>query len=116
MNILPIIATHKTKTTFLLFTFLFTTFFSPIWAQRRKGPSPESIELAKSLRDKYEDEEAVVIKRTDEYLFSLDDSKSKVIVSENIEESIISISSLNVEVPRFKFYDEQSEIPEIAAL
>ena len=115
MNILPIIATHKTKTTFLLFTFLFTTFFSPIWAQRRKGPSPESIELAKSLRDKYEDEEAVVIKRTDEYLFSLDDSKSKVIVSENIEESIISISSLNVEVPRFKFYDEQSEIPEIAA-
>ena len=115
MNILPIIATHKSKTTFLLLGFLFTIFSNPILAQRKRGPSPEAVELAKSLRDKYEDEKAVTIKRIDEYLFSLDDSKKKVIVAEKIEETIIGISSLNAEIPRFKFYDEQSEIPEISA-
>ncbi len=101
---------RKTTLTLLLFGIILN--FQTSYAQKRWRPTPEEIQRAKNLKDKYKDEKDVEIVALDvEQVFNFNiDKKSKSLkVTETTKENLMNIGE-KTRIFKYVFYDNNSKI------
>ena len=80
-----------------------------IQAQKVIEPTPEDIELAKSLRSKYPKDDVAIIESREEISFDFNKKEAKVLVNNSVKEKLMGTSS-RAEIQKYEFYDSQSEV------
>ncbi len=87
--------------------FIFFTFIS--FSQRKADPTPDEITKAKTLKEKYKDDDIVILYSKEKIIFDFDKKTSNVIVNHQINEELINIESRS-DIIRYYFYDGQTDI------
>ncbi len=91
----------------LLFPFLFYCLFSN--CQKKINPTPEDIRQAETLHDKYEDDDVVLLKGTENITFYYNKAKGTIGVKQSSKENLLSIVP-RADIPKYEFYDDYSDI------
>ena len=84
-------------------------FTNNLIAQRVIEPTPEDIELAKTLRSKYSKDDVAIIESKEEITFDLNKKEAKVLVNSSLKEKLMGINS-RAEIQKYEFYNGQSEV------
>ena len=92
----------------LLTAFLFL-FATSVFAQRKVDPTPEEIKQATQLKEKYEDDDVVIINSEEAITFKLDKKNNKVQVIHKIQEKLMNIANRS-DILKYYFYDSQTDI------
>jgi transglutaminase-like putative cysteine protease len=82
---------------------------SLIVAQKNSDPTPEEISTAKTLREKYDKFDIVVLNSLEKVNFSLNKTNELVTVNYSINEELMNINH-RADIQKYEFYDSQSEI------
>ena len=82
--------------------------FSAI-AQKNADPSPEEINTAKSLREKYDKFDIAILNSTEKVTFSINKSNDLVEVNHSVKEHLMNINH-RADIQKYEFYDSQSVI------
>jgi transglutaminase-like putative cysteine protease len=80
-----------------------------IVAQKNADPTPEEISTAKTLREKYDKFDIVVLNSLEKVNFSLNKTNELVTVNYSINEELMNINH-RADIQKYEFYDSQSEI------
>ncbi|HFS68206.1 MAG TPA: hypothetical protein ENK67_08345 [Flavobacteriia bacterium] len=88
---------------------LFLVFTGTIQAQRKADPTPEEITKAKALKEKFEDDDVVLLSSKDVITFDFDKKNDKVTVLHNIEENLMNIADRS-DIVKYYFYNGQTNI------
>lgn len=83
-------------------------YFSAI-AQKNADPSPEEINTAKSLREKYDKFDIAILNSTEKVTFSINKSNDLVEVNHSVKEHLMNINH-RADIQKYEFYDSQSVI------
>jgi len=93
-----------------LFYFSLTVFlFQYSHGQKRAGPTPEDIVLAKQLKEQFPDDRIALEASTDHLKFNFDKKNNKVTVNHNLQETLINMESRS-DIQLYTFYDGQSKV------
>jgi transglutaminase-like putative cysteine protease len=82
--------------------------FSAI-AQKNADPSPEEINTAKSIREKYDKFDIAILNSTEKVTFSINKSNDLVEVNHSVKEHLMNINH-RADIQKYEFYDSQSVI------
>jgi transglutaminase-like putative cysteine protease len=82
--------------------------FSTI-AQKNADPSPEEINTAKSIREKYDKFDIAILNSTEKVTFSINKSNDLVEVNHSVKEHLMNINH-RADIQKYEFYDSQSVI------
>ncbi|QBZ97165.1 transglutaminase-like domain-containing protein [Flavobacterium sangjuense] len=88
-----------------LLCFFATTAFS----QKNIDPTPEDVQRAKQLREKYSKDDIAVLESTDNISFDFNKKGSKVTVNHNSKEHLMNIN-YRADIHKYEFYDSESSI------
>lgn len=92
-----------------LFLFLIS---SNLWSQKNIDPTANDIELAKSIRTKYDKSEVAILESTENITFGFNKSTSNVTVSLSVNEVLMNIDQ-RADIYKYEFYDSTSNIESI---
>jgi hypothetical protein len=95
------------KITIGLFLLLF--FGLPTFAQKNIDPTPQDIQEAKKLREKFPKNDVAVLKSSESISFDLNKSGAKVIVNSETNEQLMNINH-RADIRKYEFYDSESEV------
>ncbi len=90
-----------------MITVLFCCYLSI--AQKNADPTPEEITNAKSLREKYDKFDIVILESSEKVTFSTNKNNDLVEVNYTIDEKLMNINH-RADIQKYEFYDSQSEI------
>lgn len=93
------------KVTLLLSVF---TSFS-LFGQKNIDPTPSDIDLAKSIRSKYEKSDVAILESTENITFGYNKSTSNVTVDLSVDELLMNINH-RADIFKYEFYDSSSKI------
>jgi len=96
----------------LLLLFIFST---QLLAQRKIDPTPKDIELSKTLKETYADDDVVIIDYNEKINFGIDNKNQTVTVKQSISENLMNISSRS-DIQKYIFYDSFSSIEKFQVL
>jgi transglutaminase-like putative cysteine protease len=96
----------KLRTIFLTFLVLFG---SQLFAQKNIDPTPEDINDAKKLREKFPKNDVAVLKSSEVISFDLNKTEAKVIVHSELNEQLMNINH-RADIRKYEFYDSESEV------
>ena len=82
-------------------------------AQKKVQPTPEDIDLAEKLKEKYPDEEVAFKSIKDHITFGFDKKNEKVLVFQTTEEHLINIAE-RADIQKYCMYDTESEVKEFS--
>ncbi|WP_264552506.1 transglutaminase domain-containing protein [Flavobacterium sp. N2038] len=88
------------------------TFFlsaNMLYGQKALDPTPEDIQLAKSLREKYAKDDVVILESKENITFELNKSDAKVVVKNSTREVLMNINH-RADINKYEFYDNESSI------
>jgi transglutaminase-like putative cysteine protease len=91
----------------LIASFFLSTIVS--FGQKTLDPTPEDIQLAKSLREKYTKEDVAILESKEYVTFEFNKIDSKVIVRNSIKELLMNINH-RADISKYEFYDSESKI------
>lgn len=78
-------------------------------AQKNIDPTPEDIQSAKTLREKYSKDDVAILESTENISFELNKKDGKVIVKNKIKEHLMNINH-RADISKYEFYDSESKI------
>src|SRR4051812_45757283 len=96
----------KRLTKAIVLLFLTTT---SLVAQKNIDPTPEDIQSAKTLREKYAKDDVAILESTENISFDLNKKEGKVIVKNKIKEHLMNINH-RADINKYEFYDSESKI------
>lgn len=92
-----------------LFILLFLGNLSVSWGQKNIDPTPKDIELAKSIRSKYNKQDVAILESTETIHFGFNKSSSNVTVDLAVKEVLMNINH-RADIYKYEFYDSSSKI------
>jgi transglutaminase-like putative cysteine protease len=93
----------------LLSIISFLSFTTYSFGQKAFDPTPEDIQLAKSLREKYAKNDVAILESKELITFDLNKSDAKVIVNNSVNEVLMNINH-RADISKYEFYDSESKI------
>ncbi|MGH2664915.1 transglutaminase-like domain-containing protein [Flavobacterium sp.] len=84
-------------------------FAAQSFAQKNLDPTVEDIKKAKSLRDTYSKDDVAILQSEENISFGLNKDKSKVTVTNSINELLMNINH-RADISKYEFYDSESKI------
>lgn len=91
----------------ILFLFLLGNF--SVWSQKNIDPTPNDIELAKTIRGKYSKQDVAILESTEIVNFSFNKSTTNVTVDLSVKELLMNINH-RADIYKYEFYDSSSKI------
>ena len=80
-----------------------------VYAQKNIDPTPEDIELAKELRQKYDKDDIAILSSIEKVEFDLSKKDENITVNQEIQEKLMNIGH-RADIHKYEFYDSESEI------
>jgi transglutaminase-like putative cysteine protease len=93
----------------LLSIISFLSFTTYSFGQKTLDPTPEDIQQAKSLREKYSKNDVAILESKEIITFDLNKSDAKVIVNNSVNELLMNINH-RADIIKYEFYDSESKI------
>lgn len=92
-------------------TILFLFFLGnlSVWSQKNIDPTPNDIELAKTIRGKYSKQDVAILESTEIVNFGFNKSTSNVTVDLSVKELLMNINH-RADIYKYEFYDSSSKI------
>ncbi|HQV35926.1 MAG TPA: transglutaminase-like domain-containing protein [Flavobacterium sp.] len=91
-------------------TLLLCLFISfSVFGQKNIDPTPADIDLAKSIRSKYEKSDVAILESTENITFGYNKSSSNVTVDLSVDELLMNINH-RADIFKYEFYDSSSKI------
>ncbi len=91
-------------------TLLLCLFISfSVFGQKNIDPTPADIDLAKSIRSKYEKSDVAILESTENITFGYNKSTSNVTVDLSVDELLMNINH-RADIFKYEFYDSSSKI------
>lgn len=79
------------------------------WSQKNIDPTPNDIELAKTIREKYSKQDVAILESTEIVNFGFNKSTSNVTVDLTVKEVLMNINH-RADIYKYEFYDSSSKI------
>ncbi|WP_396172075.1 transglutaminase family protein [Flavobacterium sp.] len=95
-------------------TLFFLILTSNCWSQKNIDPTATDIELAKTIRSKYDKSDVAILESNENIVFGFNKSTSNVTVNLSVNEVLMNINQ-RADIYKYEFYDSTSNI-EIFAL
>lgn len=80
-----------------------------VFGQKNIDPTPADIDLAKSIRSKYEKSDVAILESTENITFGYNKSTSNVTVDLSVDELLMNINH-RADIFKYEFYDSSSKI------
>jgi Transglutaminase-like superfamily/Domain of Unknown Function with PDB structure (DUF3857) len=95
-----------------IFSFLFmTTFFFTSFAQKKVDPDEKDLQIARSLKEKFPDDNVALELSKDHVSFGISRKNNKVTVRHQLREVLINLNT-RADIHKYCFYDGETKISE----